>query len=326
MRRVVRASAVLALFACVAARAGDGVGETSVLKWKDGKKAAFFLAFDDSCPSHVRHAIPELAKRGLVGTFYINPGNGPFQSQSRVWLEELPRHPAVVYGNHTFKHTGATNSAHLDAELARCHDVIYGCYPARRKPFLVSFGRPGGVPWTVSEDEKRAALARYNLVERPPFFSYPFHVKDQAAVCARVDEAVEKGEAGHLDFHGVGGDWLSIPLEIFTALLDTLEARRDEVWVTDHVTCHKYQAERESARVVVAPSDGKAVRLALTCGVDPALYDEALTLETRVPPGWTKCRVTQGAASVERAAAGGRVRYAAVPGAGDVVISRSDAP
>lgn len=322
MRRLAKWLSVAFLVVCGAARAADDVGETSVLKWKDGKKAAFFLAFDDSCPSHIKHAIPELAKRGLVGTFYINPGNGPFQGARQAWEKELPKNSAVVYGNHTFKHTGATNTVHLDSELARCHEVIRACYPERKWPSLVSFGRPGGVPWTVTEEEKKAALEKYNLIERPPFFSYPFHVKDQAAVCGLVDKAIAKGEAGHLDFHGVGGDWLSIPLDIFTTLLDKLVACQADVWETDHITCHKYLTERTSAQVKAVQAGASAIKVSLTSAADPALYDAPLTLETRVPEGWSKCLVTQGASKAECAVAAGKVRYSAVPGAGEIVIAK----
>lgn len=322
MRALVKVFSVSVWLACGAAYAADGAGETTVMKWKDGKKAAFFLAFDDSCPSHVKNAIPELAKRGLVGTFYINPGNGPFQGAKEVWEKELPKSSAVVYGNHTFKHSGATNTVHLETELARCHEVIRACYPERKWPCLVSFGRPGGVPWTVTEEEKQAALAKFNLIERPPFFSYPFHVKDQAAVCGLVDQAIAKGDAGHLDFHGVGGDWLSIPLDIFTALLDKLVACRDDVWVTDHVTCHKYQTERSGAQAKAVRADGASVRIALTCSADPAFYGAPLTLETRVPEAWKKCSVTQGGTKAECPVDAGKVRYEAVPGAGEIVITK----
>ena len=322
MRARVKALSVLLGLFCGVACAADSVGETAVLKWKDGKKAIFFLAFDDSCQSHIKHAIPELAKRGLVGTFYINPGNGPFQGARQVWERELPKNPAVVYGNHTFKHTGATNTVHLDTELARCHEVILACYPERKWPSLVSFGRPGGVPWKVTEEEKKAALAKYNLIERPPFFSYPFHVKDRAAVCGLVDQAIAKGGMGHLDFHGVGGDWLSIPLDVYTALLDKLVACKDDVWETDHITYHQYLTERSSAQAKVVRADGASLRIALTCSADPALYNTPLTLETVVPEGWSTCSVTQGGAKRERPAAGGKVRYDAVPGAGEIVMTK----
>jgi len=302
------------------AEAGGVPGETSVLKWKDGKKAVFLLAFDDSCQTHVRKAIPELSRRGLAGTFYINPGKGPFQSERKAWEQELPKNPCVAYGNHTFTHVGATNAAQLDAELARCGAVIHACYPERKQPRLVSFGRPGGVPWTVSDEEKRQALAKHNLIERPPFFSYPFHVKTAEEVCGLVDAALAKGEMGHLDFHGVGGDWLSTPLEVFTALLDRLDACREEVWTTDHITYHQYLTERSGAAVTRVRADKAQIRLRLACTADPALYDQPLTLETRVSPEWQGCRITQGAARVERPVRAGIVRYDARPGSDEILL------
>ena len=317
LRSAVAALALAGLFGAEAAQPGD----TAVLKWKDGKKAVFLLAFDDSCPSHVRYAIPELTRRGLVGTFYINPGNGPLQSARQAWEREFPTNPAVVYGNHTFKHLGATNAVQLDAELAPCDAFIRACHPERKQPWLVSFGQPGGVPWTVSGEEKRAAFDKYRLVERPPFFGCPIHVKTAEAICGLVDAALAKGEMGHLDFHGVGGDWLATPLPLFAALLDKLEARRAEVWVTDHITYHKYLTERASASVrAVQQSDG-CIRLQLACAADPALYDVALTLETCVPPGWSACRIVQGERRAERRAEAGALRYEALPGAGEIVLT-----
>ena len=130
----VRRAAGLALavmLVCVCgARAAAPAGETSVLKWRDGKKAVFLLAFDDSCQTHVKNVVPELARRGMVGTFYINPGNGPFLSMQKVWESELPTNPAVVYGNHTFNLKRAvgsgrqnTSSSTLSPTLRRLHLV-----------------------------------------------------------------------------------------------------------------------------------------------------------------------------------------------------------
>ena len=63
-------------------------------------------------------------------------------------------------------------------------------------------------------------------------------MKTAAELLKVVDQALARGEAGHLDFHGVGGDWLSTPMDVFTALLDKLEACRDRLWITDHISCH----------------------------------------------------------------------------------------
>jgi len=304
---------------CASATSSNAIGETSVLKWHDGKKAAFLLAFDDSCQSHVRKVIPELEKRGMVGTFYINPGKGPFQNEKNSWMQKLPVSPAVVYGNHTFTHCGATNVVQLDTELARCHEVIYSCYPDRKKPFLVSFGRPGGVPWTVTDQEKKTALAKYHLVERPSFFGYPIHFKSTEKLCGLVDRAIATGEMGHNDFHGVGGDWLTTPFDAFTALLDKLESCSQDIWVTDHISWHKYLTERDGASVKV--QKGNTIRVALASTADPALYDLPLTLETCVPANWQECSVSHGSSKILCKVADGKVRYEALPNGGEIVIA-----
>ena len=296
------------------------LGETSVLKWKDGKKAVFFMGFDDGCESHIKTAIPLLRQHGMVGTFYLNQGTSYFRKVAEVWNKTMPADPAVVYGNHTFTHAGATNAAQLDVDLSRSAEAIQACYPQRKQPCLVSFARPGGVPWKVSEEEKKAALSKYHLIERPAFFSYPFHVKTADEVVGLVDKALAKGDMGHLDFHGVGGDWLVTPTDIFTALLAKLAACKDQVWVTDHITYHKYLTERDSAQVKVVQADKEQIRLQLSSLAAQELYDTELTLETCVPPEWKTCQVEQGALRSEHPVIKGVVRYGSVPGAGVIAL------
>lgn len=299
---------------------GGKLGETSVLKWKDGKKAVFFMGFDDGCESHIKTAIPLLRQHGMVGTFYLNQGTSYFRKVAEVWNKTMPADPAVVYGNHTFTHAGATNAAQLDVELSRSAEAIQACYPERKQPCLVSFARPGGVPWKVSDEEKKAALAKYHLIERPAFFSYPFHVKTTDEVVGLVDKAIAKGDMGHLDFHGVGGDWLITPTAMFKALLNKLAACKDQVWVTDHITYHKYLTERDSAQVKALQADKEQIRIQLSSQAAQELYDTALTLETCVPPEWKACQVEQGAVKSEHPVDNGVVRYAGVPGAGVIVL------
>ena len=50
-----------------------------------------------------------------------------------------------------------------------------------------------------------------------------------------VDVVLASGGVGHMDFHGVGGDWLDPGLEYFTALLEKLDSRREDIWFTTHI-------------------------------------------------------------------------------------------
>jgi peptidoglycan/xylan/chitin deacetylase (PgdA/CDA1 family) len=295
-------------------------GGTRVLKWKDGKQAVFMLEFDDSCPSHIKNVIPELEKRKMVGTFYVVPGIGPYQNLKSAW-EQAALSPYVELANHTWTHSGSDNAAKLDIELAKCNETILKARPDRKQPRLVSFGTPGGVPWKISKEEWQAGFDKYNLINRPSFYGPPFHQKSAAEMIAVVDLALKKGDMGHLDFHGVGGDWHITPMEWFTALLDKLEADRDRLWITDPISWHKYLTERKTAELKELLSDEREVRISLTGTADPALYDLPLTLSTKVPAGWKRCIVSQGdAVSPALPVDGGEVRYDALPGAGEIRI------
>ena len=298
------------------------VGTTRVLKWKDGKKAAFFLAFDDSCPTHLKLVIPELKKRGMGGTFYVIAGSGLFKDQ-KDWVQAA-KEPRIELGNHTWLHKAITSVIQFDEEVARANEAINQYVPGRKQPRLISFGQPGGVEWKITQQEKQEVLAKHHLIERPSFFGPPIHLKTAAEITKHIDTTIAGGEAGHLDFHGVGGDWLTTPMEQFTALLDKLESCRDELWITDAISCHKYAAERKSAEIKIVQADGKEVHIALSSQADPGLYDMSLTLQSKVPAEWKKCLVSQGPAQVTATVVDGRVQYEATPGSSPIVLQAAD--
>ncbi len=135
-----------------------------------------------------------------------------------------------------------------------------------------------------------------------------------------LDKALAKGEMGYLVFHGVGGDWLVTPMEWFTALLDKLEQHRDELWITDCASWKKYTSERDAAEVKVVESGKNRIRLALNSKTDPTLYDEPLTLTTKVPANWKNCTVAQGQTKASVPVHDGAVQYSASPALGEIVL------
>ena len=77
----------------------------------------------------------------------------------------------------------------------------------------------------------------------------------------------------------------------------------------------------ESARSPLQPLTARQIRLDLTCGADAALYDQPLTLVTRVPAAWAKCLVAQRTQKITVAAANGEVRFDARPNAGAITLT-----
>ena len=300
----------------------DGLGETRILKWKDGKRAAFMVEFDDSAPTHLEFAIPALKSRGIPGTFYINPGNGPYKNHQAAWEREATS-PGIELANHTFSHIGGATVAEFEREIVLANEVIDRLYPQRRRLRLRDWARPG-VPakqWGVSETDIQRVLAKHHMIERPPFYGPPFSIKTEAEMREWIDGAIAEGEMRHLVFHGVGGDWHSVPLSYFLSMLDKLEAHADELWITDPLALHKYVTERASATVGVLDATASLVRLSLHSQSDPYFYDQPLSLATRVPPAWTRFKITQGGLPVRHAIVGGEARYDAVPGLGEIMFT-----
>ena len=56
--------------------ATQSIGETTICKWKDNKLAAYSVGGDDCLRSQIYFAIPEMDKRGIHGTWWVNPGRG----------------------------------------------------------------------------------------------------------------------------------------------------------------------------------------------------------------------------------------------------------
>ena len=290
-------------------------GATHVARWKDDKKAAFMLMFDDSAPTHVKYVFPELKRRELIATFYINPGKGEWAAFKNAWEKELPA-AGMEFGNHTMTHKGVHDVADAEGEIGKCNDIITQLFPGK-SPRLISYGQPG-VPkgaWNINDQQLKEILAKDHLIHRPNVdgrFAF-IHLKTVDEMVRVMDGALEKGVAECVLFHGVGGDWLTFPLAGFKEFLDKIVEKRDKLWITTHIQEHKYETERDSATVSVLESTPAQIRVELKCTADPELYDAPLTLVTQVPATWTKCEITQGSAKTAVSAANGSIKYDALP-------------
>ena len=138
----------------------------------------------------------------------------------------------------------------------------------------------------------------------------------------RVEDGVGERSLGHILFHGVGGDWIVTPTDVFIMFLDLLESRREHLWITDPISAHKYQTERELAQVHPLKSNVEAgdIQLCLTTKSDPALYDAPLTLLTRVPASWRLCEIVQKATRIRKQASKQWLEYEALPNGEPIVI------
>lgn len=300
-----------------AAPPGPTPGDTQVARWKDNKQAAISLMFDDSVPSDITTVVPELQKRKMTGTFYVNPGGWGWKKDPSAWEKQLPAMPGVVFANHTMTHKGAVSVPQLDDELRLCNDVIRGLFPGNQRR-LISFGQPGVKKenWTITDDQLKHQLEKYNLIQRPTSAGQlaMITVKSPDQMLAAVDKALDRNAWEYFVFHGVGGDWIITPTDIFVKFLDGLETRRTRLWITDHISIYQYETERNSAAVKLLDATDLQIRISLTSPADPQQFDMPLTLLTRVPAAWQRCRIVQGKLTSVAAAHEGLLQYDAMPG------------
>jgi len=92
-------------------------------------------------------------------------------------------------------------------------------------------------------------------------------------------------------YHGIG-EGLGSSEANFRTALDVAGQRQDELWIAGMADIHKYQTERNAARLRLVKSDTKSLVFQLDCATDTALYDQPLTLELTPPAAWGGSSIT----------------------------------
>jgi beta-galactosidase len=312
---------------------GPSVGETIVCKWKNNCRAAYSVGGDDCLRSQLFFAIPEMDRRGIRGTWWVNPGRGGPQNfknhddeWAQCWIACYDQWVAAAarghdFGNHTLHHLGAATLEEAEREIGQTAAAIWRANPRQR---LQLFLRGGGTTWGISKEQLEGILSRYDCVqgrgggvEDPTWEVDP----DAALLRSYVDTVIEEGGWRLVGFHGIGPDceWGGpVSGDAFTGLLDYLVERRELVWAGTHTQVHKYDQERGSATLKLLRVAKDAITLELTSSQDPRLYDCPLTLRTGVPAAWERVRISQGSSVSLVEAAAGAAQYSALPNRGEV--------
>ena len=274
-------------------------GDPQVMKFKDGKSAAFSMQFDDSMETQADFAIPEMNKRGLVGTFFINPATDRYGRRRQTWEVVCPEHGHEL-ANHTLRHKGAADYQEADREIGECARHIWKLYPqkSRLRPFLSG----GGTTWGISQAERGELMDKYYLFRAPRRTSISDESQNNRPV-VQAREAMEKGQWGLVGFHGIGGQWISTSEKAFVEMLDFLVENRDRLWTGTTGDVYRYTQQRDAVKKVSLTdvSEG-SFRIAIECDQDKVktygrpfaeLYDMPLTVQVSVPPSWKQFVVKQ---------------------------------
>lgn len=127
-----------------------------------------------------------------------------------------------------------------------------------------------------------------------------------------------------LVFHGVHGVGWEPKLGLELRQYFVISSRRAELWVAPVREVVQYFRQRMSARVTGWMVRDR-LRVLLSCPLDHAFYDHALTLQTRVPDRWNTVLVRQGdlvqSAGVLRTAQGVWARFEVRPHASEIELA-----
>ena len=259
-----------------------------VLSWPEGKRAAFTLNFDDGCCSQHKNAIPLMEKYRVCGTFYICSGWSQFTKCTNHWATTSEY---VTLGNHSHTHGNLGAREKLHQEIGMCNEAIRSVSSDKRWPRLVAFAVPGAetIRKHISTNETELTEAeldeiekKYNLRFRSQYWGYPegcvpplkgFKFKP---LTTYVTSVLDGGGYGHLDFHGVGGDWLDPGIEYFEYLLQELDKNREFFWFAPWIDIYKYMTLREEAEVMAYVNDDGETVVEVASSLDPFLYDVPL--------------------------------------------------
>ncbi|HLF34574.1 MAG TPA: hypothetical protein VI583_10060, partial [Cyclobacteriaceae bacterium] len=314
-------AAGLAIFAMAIQNLFADNGTTTIAKWKDNKKGAFTLRFDDSMMSHKDHTVPNLVKRGLAGSFFLNPATNRYGYGIDVW-ESLAGRAGLEVCPHTMNHTGAADLAEADYEISQAFNYIWTLNPPDKSK-LYPFDRGGATTWPDGYME--AVQSKY------PFVNYRSEAVSYNGADSKTDlinfaKKAMNDDAWHIILtHGTGPnlEWLGFEVSNFEALLDFLVTVKDGLWISTAGDTYKYIMERKSATVGIIEENQNLLRLELKSDTDPLLFDYPLTLISEVPASWNYCHVRQGDLQHIYPVNSGRVMYEAVPGRGEIVLRSS---
>lgn len=251
-RGIRRLAWTLALASAVPAAAADP------FPWPNGARAAVVLTYDDGMDTHLDNAAPDLDAAGLKGTFFV-PGH------SESLAKRLPEWRALAargheLANHAIFHpclrTGPNGTVRewvrpeyqlesytverirdevaamstmllaLDGETVRT--FAYNCCDttAGGRSYVEAI-RPLFLAARAGEDRVATDVSALDPMLVP---SWAATNVTGAQLIAFAQKALDVGGLAVFQFHGIGGEWISVSREAHQELVGWLAANRQTVW------------------------------------------------------------------------------------------------
>lgn len=243
---------------------------TEDYSWMDQYKAIICLTYDDGMVTQYKNAIPHLDSFDLKGTFFIN--NVTEREAIAAWREASNHGHELA--NHTLFHPCpksfgwpkevTTDNYTVDQILEEIKTVNAILDVTELKKRKRTFAYPCNNMF-IGDSSYKTPLENSNLISyaRSGSFDQEIFDKNDTSIDLMnvpswivtegtsfeelkeyVDKvAIQKG-IGIIQFHGIGGEWISVSNEAHFKLIEYLNKNKDDILVTRFVDLMKYLESR----------------------------------------------------------------------------------
>lgn len=291
MSRISKFCILTFLFIYSQAIESQSISGTRILRWPDGKKAAVSISFDDNLVSQLDIAMPEMEKYEFKGTFFIVAqwldDFAVWDGLAKRWRGAAQRGHEI--GSHSYSHHYLTwlDDKELAFQVKQSKEIIERWIGESNCQI---FRHPWG-----DRNQRTNQLVRetylWNSDDLPAYAEvFTSGQRDVEKLHKIIKKTISDQGWFVSVFHGVGRDFMSIPLTDFEKYLACLDSLRDLVWVAPMGQVIRYATERKAAKIV----QKNGIQVILPDSLDPFIYNVPLTLETLLPTDWTIVKIRQG--------------------------------
>ena len=268
--------------------------EFQILTWPGGKPAAYTIEFDDARESHYRLAGPELARRGIAGTFNLNTQIGDWSP----WIALAAMGHEMA--SHTVHHVDLTqlSAAQVEAELRDSQRAIEQYIGRKPVSFTAPMGKSNALVDSLAARYYLSCRCEWGINSSSPSESELYHLRgigvyppfSRRMLQKKLQEVVRQGGYLIVYFHslvqqGELPNATFAPFSLFQEHLDDVLGLADSLWIAPRGTVVKYIRLREHARVRTRLKDG-LLQCWLETDLDPGVYDVPLQVRWKIPAVW----------------------------------------